>query len=175
MDLQKQALILKMIETLQNHGSRTGKAHIIKGLFLGQAAGLFDLPFDFFLYKHGPYSSDIEATIEEMKTYGAVEVEPSFDGYGVILSPGKMASYPEERAPVPNQILEGINKVCEFLRHRNAKELERMATAAWIRTREEMTDPEEVANRLHELKPHVSPAEARKADAKVQEFLQTVE
>jgi hypothetical protein len=172
MDLAKQALVLKMIETLQRHGSRTGKAHIIKGLFLAQAAGL-DLPFGFFLYKHGPYSGDIEETIEEMKTYGAAEVEPAFDGYGVILSRGENASYPEEHAPVSQESLEAIENVCEFLRHRNAKQLERLATAAWIRTRDEITDPEQVARRLHHLKPHVSLADARQADAEVQAFLQT--
>jgi uncharacterized protein YwgA len=171
MDLAKQALVLKMIETLQRHGSRTGKAHIIKGLFLAQAAGLVELPFDFFLYKHGPYSTDIEETIEEMKTYGAAEVEPAFDGYGVILSPGENASYAEERAPVSQRATEAIEAVCAFLRHRNAKELERMATATWIRTRDGITDSEEVAKHLHDLKPHVSLSEARAADAEVQGFL----
>jgi uncharacterized protein YwgA len=172
MDFQRQALVLEMIETLRRKGSRTGKAHIIKGFFLAKAAGLLDLPFQFFLYKHGPYSTDIEETIEQMKGYGAAEVEPAFDGYGVLLSPGCNATFVEHLAPLPEQAVEGIQKVCEFLCHRNASQLERLATAAWIRTQEGIGDPDQVARRLNELKPHISLAEARIADDDVRPFLE---
>jgi hypothetical protein len=67
---------------------------------------------------------------------------------------------------------QGIEHVSEFLRGRNAKELELLATAAWIRTREGIGDADEVARRLHELKPHVSATEARLADDEVREFLE---
>ncbi len=48
-----------------------------------------------------------------------------------------------------------------------------MATAAWIRKRERIHDPDAVARRLHELKPHISLAEARQADDDVRGFLET--
>jgi uncharacterized protein YwgA len=172
MDFQRQALVLAMIETLRRKGSRTGKAHIIKGFFLAKAAGLLDLPFQFFLYKHGPYSMDIEETIEQMKSYGAAEVEPAFDGYGVLLSPGSNATFVERLAPLSEKAKQGIEKVCEFLCHRNASRLERLATAAWIRSQEGKDDPDQVAKRLNELKPHVSLAEARKADDDLRPFLE---
>ncbi len=173
MDFQRHALVLEMIEALGRKGSRTGKAHIIKGFFLGQAAGLLRVPFEFFLYKHGPYSIDIEAAIEQMKSYGAAEVEPAFDGYGVLLSPGKNAPFAERHGSLSADTIQGIDRVSEFLRYRNASQLERLATAAWIRTREEITDADQVARRLHELKPHVSLEEARKADDEVRVFLES--
>ncbi len=43
-------------------------------------------------------------------------------------------------------------------------ELERLATAVWIRNREHVTDPREVAQRIHELKPHISLPDAEEAD-----------
>jgi uncharacterized protein YwgA len=174
MDFHKHALILAMIGALQRQGSRTGKTHIIKGLFLAHAAGLFDVPFEFFLYKHGPYSTDIEENIEQMKSYGATEVEPAFDGYGVMLSPGDMASFAQQRAPLPASTLEGIRKVCQFLRYKNVTHLERLATAAWIRTREGIHDGDAVARRLNELKPHISLNEARQAEDEVRVFLEEV-
>jgi hypothetical protein len=90
MDFHSHALILAMIESLRAHGSRTGKTPIIKGLFLAKVAGL-DVPFELFLYKHGPYSTDIEDNLDQMKSYGALVVEAAFDGYGVRLSPGENA------------------------------------------------------------------------------------
>lgn len=172
MDFQKHALILAMIEALQRQGSRTGKTHIIKGFFLGDAADLLKVPFEFFLYKHGPYSTDIEETIEQMKSYGAAEVKPAFDGYGVILSPGPMASFATQRMALPANTLEAIDRVCDFLRYKNVNQLERLATAAWIRVRQAIHDPDEVAHRLNELKPHVSLSEARQADEEVLTFLE---
>jgi len=161
-----------MIETLRAQGNRTGKTHIIKGLFLAIAAGLLDVPFQFFLYKHGPYSIDIEESIEQMKSYGGAEMEPAFDGYGVLLSPGKMASFVKQRVELSDETLRALQHVCEFLQFKNVGQLERLATAAWIRTREGITDPDEVARRLHELKPHISQAEARVADREVSALLQ---
>jgi uncharacterized protein YwgA len=171
MEFAKHALILAMIDALQSHGSRTGKTHVIKGLFLASAARLFESPFQFFLYKHGPYSSDIEECIEQMKSYGALEVEPAFDGYGVILSPGQMASFLRQKAPVSVGTQEAINQVCQFLRYQNVNYLERLATAAWIRSREGVGEPDEVARRLNELKPHIPLAEARQADDELRAFL----
>jgi hypothetical protein len=161
-----------MIETLRRKGSWKGRVHVIKAFALAKAAALIDVPFEFFLYKHGPYATDIDQAIEQMKSYDAVQVQPAFVGYGVLLSPGSNAEFAERQAPLSQQERQGIERVAEFLRGRNAKELERLATAAWIRTREGIGDPDEVARRLHELKPHVSLAEARAADDEVRGFLE---
>lgn len=76
MEFKKHAFILAVIESLQKHGSRTGETHIQKALSLLHDSGLTKVPFDFVLYKHGPYSFDVETELEEMKSYGAVTVEP---------------------------------------------------------------------------------------------------
>jgi hypothetical protein len=171
MDFHKHALLLGMIETLRRRGSRTGKTHVIKGMMLAAASKAFDVPFEFFLYKHGPYSTDIEENLEEMQSYAAITVEPAFDGYGVIFQPGEMASYVKQRAPLSEQEESGIERVCNFLQSKNVNQLERLATAAWIRTRMRITDHHEAALRLNALKPHVPLQEAREADQEVAGFL----
>lgn len=88
-----------MIEALEAQNSRTGKTAIIKGMFLAKAIGA-EVPFEFFLYKHGPYSTDVEEEIDQMRSYAAIDVEPSFDGFGVNLSPDENASYIKEQAPL---------------------------------------------------------------------------
>ncbi len=164
MDFAKHALILAMIDGLKAHRTRTGKTHVIKGLFLGKAAGLLDVPFDFFLYKHGPYSTDVEEQLEQMKSYGAVALDPAFDGYGVLLRPAEKADFVRERGPLRAETSHGIDAVCRFIEGKNVGQLERLATAAWIRTQEGIREPDAVASRLHRLKPHVSLHQAREAD-----------
>ena len=171
MDFAKHALILAMIEGLRAHGNRTGKTHVIKGLFLGKAAGVLEVPFDFFLYKHGPYSTDVEENLEEMISYGAVAVDPAFDGYGVILRPGEKADFAQARAPLRPETREGIGRICQFIQGKNAGQLERLATAAWIRTVEGIQQTDEVASRLNLLKPHVNLQQARESDEELRCFL----
>jgi uncharacterized protein YwgA len=171
MDFKKHALILAMIEKLRARGSRSGKTHVIKGLFLVDAKGAIRQPFDFFLYKHGPYSTDIESSLEQMRSYGGVIAEPALDGYGVILSPGEMETFVKKRAPLPPKTDRALDDVCRFIKSKNVGELEQLATAAWIRKREAIQDRDAVAARLHELKPHISLAQARKADQELLTFL----
>lgn len=171
MDFHSHALIVAMIETLRSQGSRTGTTPIIKGLFLAKASGLAS-PFAHFLYKHGPYSTDIEDNLDQLKSYSAIEVEPAFDGYGVKFSPGVNASFVKRQASLSADEQATIDKVCRFIRQKNVGQLERLATAAWIRTEEGISDPDEVALRLNELKPHVSLSDAREADREVLGFLQ---
>jgi hypothetical protein len=171
MDFKKHALILAMIEKLGARGSRTGKTHVIKGLFLVGAKGDIRQPFDFFLYKHGPYSTDIESSLVQMRSYSGVTAEPADDGYGVILSPGEMGTFVKKRAPLPPKTDRALDDVCRFIKSKNVGELERLATAAWIRTREGVRDRDAVAARLNELKPHVSLEQARESDEELLTFL----
>jgi hypothetical protein len=83
-----------------------------------------------------------------------------------------MASFVKQRATLPNETHVALEQVCRFIRYKNAGQLERLVTAAWIRTREGLQDTDEVAERLHQLKPHISVAEAREADREVVAFLE---
>jgi len=152
MDFHKHALILAMIEELQRQQSRTGKTHIIKGMLLAKAANCLEVPFSFFLYKHGPYST-------------------AFDGYGVILKPGEMAPFVRAQAPLSPVEVRGIQRVCQFVQSKNVSQLERLATAAWIRTFLRIHEPEAVAQKLNALKPHIPLTDAYEADRDVIAFL----
>jgi uncharacterized protein YwgA len=174
MDFHRHALILAMVEKLRAMESRTGKTPIIKGLFLAKAAGL-DVPFELFLYKHGPYSTDVEDNLDQMKSYGAIEVEPAFDGYGVRLSPGVNASFVKKQVSLSPEEQATIERVCRFICHKNVSQLERLATAAWIRKEEGIEDTDQVAKRLNQLKPHINLSDAREADREIMRFLEEEE
>src|SRR3974390_380893 len=118
MDFHSHALILAMIETLRMQNGRRGKTAIIKGMFLARTIGC-KVPFEFFLYKHGPYSTDIENALEEMTSYDAVNVEPVLDGYGVRLDPAENASFVKKQSPLSDDEKLAIERVCRFIRQKN--------------------------------------------------------
>lgn len=171
MEFKKHAFILAVIGSLQKHGSWTGKTHIQKALSLLRDSGLTKVPFDFVLYKHGPYSFDVETELEEMKSYGAITVEPNVAGYGTMVFPGEMAGFVKGNAELSKEEVEAIENACEFVGSRNVTDLERLATASWIRHQEHVTKQADVAKRLNSLKPHISIADAERADDEITTWL----
>lgn len=123
-------------------------------------------PFEFVLYKHGPYSFDIENELEQMKSYAAIEVQPCTD-FGVVLKPSDNASLVKKESPLLASEVESIQAIGQFVGSKNVTELERLATAVWVRGREHASDNRDVANRVHDLKPHISIADALAADAQI--------
>src|SRR6476659_7928327 len=119
MHFKKHAFILAVIDALRRHGSWTGKTHVQKALSLLRDSGLVPVPFQFVLYKHGPYSFDIEAELEQMQSYGAVAVEPNAGGYGVVLRPDEMAGFVRDRASLSGDEAQAIEDVCRFVGTRN--------------------------------------------------------
>lgn len=170
MDFKKHAWILAVIEGLRKHESWTGKTHVQKTLYLIEAATLSKPPFEFVLYKHGPYSFDAESAIEEMESYGAIAIEP-VPGYGVTITPGPMAEYVRAKVQLGTKEQRAMAKVCKFAGSRNVANLERLATAAWIRKKEGRTKDNDVACRLNEIKPHISVEQAKVADQELQVLL----
>lgn len=170
MNYRKPALVLAVIRGLRAHGSWTGKTHVQKSLFLMKMTSQIDIPFAYVLYKHGPYSFELESELEQMRSYAAVKAEPDPDGYGVVLMPGPGAAFVEQGARLNEVEQAQVEQICRFVGKRNVSELERLATAAWIRVNESLDESRAVASRLNQLKPHVPLQEAEAADAQFVAF-----
>ncbi|MGO8670800.1 MAG: hypothetical protein ACLQVD_05475 [Capsulimonadaceae bacterium] len=166
MNFDKHAYILETVEALKKHGSWCGKTHVQKTLFLLQQLQDESVPFQYVFYKHGPYSFEVESEIEQMKSYGAINIEP-VAGYGVVINPDRNADYIRRKGDLSTEMKVAIEALCQYTGPMGVAELERVSTSAWVRFRENIRDPDAVATRIHTLKPHISPEEARKADANV--------
>src|SRR5947207_587313 len=115
MQFKKHAILLAVIECLRRRGSWTGKTHVQKALSLLRDSRRMPVPFQFVLYKHGPYSFDVEAELEQLQSYGGITVEPNQHGYGVVLCPGMMADFVRAMEPLAPNELRAIEDVCEFV------------------------------------------------------------
>lgn len=166
MNLDKHAYILETVEALKRNGSWCGKTHVQKNLFLLQQLIDDGVPFQYVFYKHGPYSFDVESEIEQMKSYGAINIEP-VAGYGVVINPDENAEYVRRNTDLSDETKAIIEKLSQLTGPMGVSELERMSTAAWVRYREHLTDSQAVSERMHTLKPHISQDDARKADEEI--------
>lgn len=160
-NFDKHRYILEAIENLRMAHSWTGRTHVQKTLYLVKETVIRNLPFEYVLYRHGPYSFDVDRELEEMLSYEAISLMSKGE-YGPTLFPGSGAVIVTRESNMQEDQLQGIDEIASFVGDRDVIKLEALATAMWIRCREAIGDNSGVLQRLSELKPHLEDAVASK-------------
>ncbi len=163
--LQRDAVILSLIENLRAKGSWCGETHIQKAMYFTQELLRVPLEFEFVLYKHGPYSFDLSDELTAMRADALLRLQLQPYPYGPSFIHGRGSKLIKKLYPRTLKKYEPMVKfVADKLGGKNVAELERLATALYV-TREINTDNsiESRARCIHKLKPHVSLDEARDA------------
>ncbi len=169
-DKEERAISLRLIAQLKDHGSWCGETNIQKAFYFYQE--LFKGPpkFHFVLYKHGPYSfelhNELEHWLEHWLGYGYLKMLTE-EPFGAHIYPTERAKavIHKYRTSIENRI-EKIEYITAALAPLNISKLESRATALYIIRRgpnEEPANPETVAARVRELKPHIHQNGAREA------------
>ncbi|CAG0962907.1 hypothetical protein METP2_00910 [Methanosarcinales archaeon] len=172
--LQRDAVILSLIENLRAKGSWCGETHIQKATYFIQELLGVPLEFEFVLYKHGPYSFDLSDELTAMRADALLKLQPQPYPYGPSFSHTIGSKLIKKRYP---KTLKKYNPMVRFiadkLGDKGVTELERLATALYV-TREINIDNsiESRAQCIHKLKPHVSLDEARDAIRAVDIFIE---
>ena len=114
-----------------------------------------DLGYKYTLYKHGPYSFELDADIEELRIVGAIDYEIERQ-YGPRYKPGPAAE--AYKRPFDAQILSAMDRVAEFLGQKRVQNLECISTLALCaRSSAEMaSDPRKLKACVKTLKPHLA-------------------
>lgn len=167
--LQRAALLVNLAQKLRRHGSWCGETHLQKGVYILQYLAGVPFELDYCLYKHGPFSFELSDELTSLRADKIFDQEKQPYPYGPKLKPGEMANkvrdlYPKTIAKYEQH----IQFVADSLAASDVKTLERLATALYV-TREEGDDAavESRAQRLHEIKPHVTFDEACEAVRKI--------
>ena len=172
--LQRDAVILSLIENLRAKGSWCGETHIQKATYFLQELLRVPLEFEFVLYKHGPYSFDLSDELTAMRADAILKLQSQQPPYGPSFIHSNGSKLIKKRYP---KTLKKYNPMVRFvankLGEKGVTELERLATALYV-TREINTDNsiESRSQCIHKLKPHVSLDEARDAIRVVDTFIE---
>jgi hypothetical protein len=171
--LQRDVVILSLIENLKEKGSWCGETHIQKATYFLQE--LFDIPlgFEFILYKHGPFSFDLSDELTAMRADMLIKLQPQPRPYGHSLVPSNGSeSIKKHFSSTLKKYDHNLQFVANKFRDRGVAELERLATALYV-TQEIIPDGSSDlrAKCIIELKPHVNMEEARAAVKEVDEII----
>lgn len=169
--LQRAAVMLSLIEKLKAQGSWCGETHVQKATYFLQE--LMDVPlgFDFILYKHGPYSFDLSDEITAMRADTLLRLEPH-PPYGPNIFPGNESAQVKRRySGTIARYCHETTLVAKWLGSMRVMDLECVATALYVvRESDTPADIDARAQRINDIKPHVSLDDARKAVDDVNAF-----
>ena len=144
------AIVLRAVRGLNAAKSWTGKTHVIKSLYIASTKA--DLPFEFVLFKHGPYSFDANDAIESMSAIGVLEMMAT-PPYGVRLKPGRTAT--SVRTEIEPQIVDAIDSAIRLVGESDVKALEAIATSVWVHEKKHVNSENEWQQEVQNLKPHL--------------------
>ena len=171
--LQRDAVLLSLVDKLKAKGSWCGETHIQKATYFIQE--LFEIPlgFEFILYKHGPFSFDLSDELTAMRADMLLRLQPQLRPYGPSLVPMEGSKLIKEHFPSTlKKYNSHIKFVADQFGDKGVAELERMATALFvIKKFESEEDIESRATLITKLKPHVKIDEARDAVIKVDNII----
>lgn len=169
---KRQAVVLGLIEAMSGEGSWSGETHIQKCAYFLQQALNVPLGFDFILYKHGPFSFDLREELGEMRSDRIIDFEAQLP-YGPSLRAGSTAESLMRRFPKTiGMYQDQMQFVAAKVSHRDVVSLERLSTALYVTSEDlKRTSIEARAERIHDLKPHISTEQARIAVEEVDKIL----
>jgi uncharacterized protein YwgA len=131
------------------------------------------LGFQFVLYKHGPYSFELTDELTGLRADGILNVEVPDTRYGPRYLDGDSAGFATSR--FPNTIERYRDKI-EFLAKKIGKrgiaDLERIATAFFVRVAQKELSVERRARQLVQLTPHIPKSDALAATREIDTLIQ---
>ena len=170
--LKRAAIITRLLQKLGEKGNWCGETHAQKAAFFLQKLLEVPLEFDFILYKYGPFSFDLRDELTSMLADGLVRLKPHWP-YGPHIIPTDLADRIQDAyGKTLKKYADKIAFVADKLGPKDVAELERLATALYL-TLERGADEscDERANKLTNLKPHISYDQATTAIKEVDRII----
>jgi len=171
--LQRQTLICCLIDALRAKGNWCGATHVQKTMFFLDELTDHAVGYDFILYKHGPFSFELSEDLSVMDARRFVEDEIINVDYGSRLktNPAARKMLTEKFGQLASQLHNAMTFVVSNLADCGVVTLERLGTALYITRKEHVDGQEARAQRIHEVKPHVTETQALEAVKKVDAIL----
>jgi uncharacterized protein YwgA len=161
-DLQRSAIVATLVKECRSRDAFCGETMVQKSVFFLQELLNVPLAFDFQLYIYGPFSFELQRHVSSMMADDMITVRAQ--QYGSTFEAGEQIAYLEKHsAQTIAEYRDPIAFVVNHLANRGVKQLERVATALYFTVTTGDTSVDERAAKICEVKPHITPDDARKA------------
>ena len=162
--MPRAAVIVSLIEALRAKDSWCGETNVQKACFFLQELTGVPLALEFVLYKYGPYSFDLTDELTAMRADCLLALRVRDPRYGPCYVPGELAGPLLERYPKTiARYADEVEFVAQRLGGKGVADLERVATALYVRKEAGDSGVSEKARQITQLKPHISLSDAQTA------------
>jgi hypothetical protein len=170
--MQRAAVVVSLIKALKAKDSWCAETNVQKGCFFLQELAGVPLDLEFVLYKYGPYSFELTDELTAMRADSLLALRIRDPRYGPCYVCGDLADSLLERYPkTVGKYANEVEFVAQRLGSKGVADLERVATALYVRKETEAGGVNERARRIAELKPHISMSDAQAAVREVDNML----
>src|ERR1700674_1555635 len=127
------ALVVELAKSLRIHGSWCGETHLQKAIYILQDLSKSNFGYKYVIYKHGPYSFDLNNELAAMRSSNILEFQFPREGYGPSIVPTQFG----ERVYRANQEnVHDYDRFVEFIADwfagSDVRHLEKIATAYFV-------------------------------------------
>ncbi|MGC2141000.1 MAG: hypothetical protein WA620_05390, partial [Methylovirgula sp.] len=152
----RSALMVHVAKQLRSRGSWCGETHLQKATYILQDLSKKNFGYKFIIYKHGPYSFELNSDLTAMRAANIFEFQFPKEGYGPSIAPTSFG----ERVFVLNEenireYFPIVNFLTDWFAASDVKYLEKITSAYYITKRNPRDPAIERAKKLSALKPHV--------------------
>lgn len=162
--------ILKMLGELDEAGSWCGETHIQKCLYLLHSLEDVAFEYEYVMYKHGPYSFELHDELSRLEAAFLIE-RISTPPYGSRLKDTDLGKRFMTKGLSKNSADTGaIKRIAEEFGPCSVAELERYATAAFVRQANPEFCDDQVTQEITKIKPHVTADKANNAVEKLKDY-----
>jgi hypothetical protein len=162
--MQRAAIVVSLIKALKAQESWCGETNVQKASFFLQELTRVPLDLEFVLYKYGPYSFALTDELTALRADSILALRVRDPKYGPCYVPGELADSLMERYPRTIERFQNkIQFVAQQVGGKKVADLERVATALYVRKQKGPAGIGERAMEITELKPHISLSDAQAA------------
>ncbi len=156
---ERRALVCLLVHEMGQTDSWAAESHIQKCVYFLQEMWNVPVGYKYILYKHAPYSFDLQRELAMMRARLQLDLKPRYP-YGPSFILG---FWGESNLGLVAEYRDAVQFVATKLSVERMDVLERLSTALYVTRKDADLTDEEAARRINELKPHVKIPQA--ADA----------
>lgn len=171
---RQKAIVVEVLLELQSNGSWCGETHLQKSIYVLQAGLGVPTAYRFIMYKHGPYSFELNKSLFAMRANGIIGTTQRRPYGDSLTVDGTTVRFSESVSVAIAPYRDAIRYVAQKFAGAGVgvAELERRSTALFVLNELGSGQPDEkIAKRILELKPHVDMDSAMEAVKYMREFL----
>src|SRR6185312_12815518 len=106
------ALVVDLVQRLRRRGSWCGETHLQKALYILQDLTNSNFGYKFVIYKHGPYSFELNNELSAMRASNILEFQFPKDGYGPSIA---VTPFGERVHEINSENIKNFSAVEDFL------------------------------------------------------------